>query len=127
MIETYFFDSYAFFEFIAKNPSYERFTQVQFVTTKLNLFELYYGLLQENQEELALFLLKKYFPYALDFDLDVVMYAARFRFLQKKRKLSMTDCIGYTFAQKLGIPFLTGDKEFEHMDNVVFVSKFKKT
>ncbi len=123
MTETYFFDSYAFFEFIAKNPSYERFQQVQFVTTKLNLFELYYGLLQQNQEKLASFLLEKYSPYALDFDTHVLVYAAQFKFHQKKRKLSMTDCIGYIFARRLGIPFLTGDKEFKDMDNVVFIPK----
>lgn len=123
MTETYFFDSYAFFEFIARNPKYEPFQYVQFVTTKLNLFELYYGLLQQNQEKLATLLLEEYSPYALDFDTDVLIYAAQFKYSHKKRKLSMTDCIGYVFAKKLGIPFLTGDKEFQDMDNVVFVQK----
>ncbi len=33
----------------------------------------------------------------------------------------MTDCIGYIFAKQLGIKFLTGDKEFENLDNVEFV------
>ena len=123
MTETYFFDSYAFFEFIAKNSAYEPFQYVPFVTTKLNLFELYYGLLQQNQEKLATFLLEEYSPYALDFETDVLIYAAQFKYAHKKRKLSMTDCIGYTFAKKLGVPFLTGDKEFKNMNNVVFLPK----
>ena len=38
-----------------------------------------------------------------------------------KRKLSMTDCIGYMMAKQWGIKFLTGDKEFEDMENVEYV------
>ena len=38
-----------------------------------------------------------------------------------KRNVSMTDCVGYILAKQLGIKFLTGDKEFEHLDNVEFV------
>ena len=33
----------------------------------------------------------------------------------------MTDCIGYILAKNIGIKFLTGDKEFENLDNVEFV------
>ena len=36
-----------------------------------------------------------------------------FRLKWKDRKVSMTDCIGYVMAKRLGIKFLTGDKEFE--------------
>ena len=33
----------------------------------------------------------------------------------------MVDCIGYMTAKRLGVKFLTGDREFEGMDNVEFV------
>lgn len=123
MTELYFFDTYAFFELIQQNPFYLPYTHVHFVTTKLNLFELYYGLIRDSKEELAQFLLDKYYSYALDLDKEILVYAAHFKSVHIKRKLSMTDCIGYAFAQKLGIPFLTGDKEFKEMKNVVFVQK----
>ena len=33
----------------------------------------------------------------------------------------MADCIGYILAKRLSIKFLTGDKEFEKLDDVEFV------
>ena len=35
----------------------------------------------------------------------------------------MTDCIGYIIAKRLGMKFLTGDKEFEGFENVEFVKQ----
>jgi uncharacterized protein len=40
---------------------------------------------------------------------------------QEKRKFSLIDCVGYSVAESLTIPFLTGDKEFEDLPNVVYV------
>ena len=37
------------------------------------------------------------------------------------KKLSTIDCVGYSVANRLNIPFLTGDREFADMDNVRFV------
>ena len=37
------------------------------------------------------------------------------------KKLSIPDAIGYTVAKRLGIKFLTGDKEFEHMEDTEFI------
>jgi PIN domain nuclease of toxin-antitoxin system len=39
----------------------------------------------------------------------------------KGLKLSTIDCVGYSVAKRLDIPFLTGDCEFAEMDNVKFV------
>lgn len=33
----------------------------------------------------------------------------------------MTDCVGYVVSQRLGMKFLTGDKEFRGLPNVEFV------
>jgi len=38
-----------------------------------------------------------------------------------KSNLSYVDCIGYILAKELKVGFLTGDREFEGMDNVEFV------
>ena len=45
----------------------------------------------------------------------------KFRKEQKKKDLSYTDCIGYIYAARNNMKFLTGDKEFEGMKNVEFV------
>ena len=45
----------------------------------------------------------------------------KFRVMNKN--MSMTDCISYMQAKELGIKFLTGDKEFEDLENVEFIKK----
>ena len=47
----------------------------------------------------------------------------KFRYNNKKKEMSMTDCISYFMAKELGIKFLTGDKEFENLENVEFAKK----
>ena len=49
--------------------------------------------------------------------------ASEMRIRERKngKKLSLIDCLGYVLAKSLGVKFLTGDREFEGMDNVEFV------
>ena len=118
---SFFFDSYAFFEIIKENKNYLPYLSANIVTAKLNLFELYHGFLKDNNEELAKISLEKYYPFALDFDEDVIKEAAKMKFSLNKRDLSMADCIGYCLAKQLGMKFLTGDEQFKDMKNVEFV------
>jgi predicted nucleic acid-binding protein len=37
------------------------------------------------------------------------------------RKFSLIDCVGYSVAESLSIPFLTGDREFEELPGVEYV------
>ena len=119
--EAFFFDSYAFFEILKANERYNKYKEAEIVTTKLNLFELYFGILKEKNETEAKEILDLYYSFAIDFDKDIIKEAAKFKNEFNKKDISMTDCIGYTLAKQLGIKFLTGDKEFEELDNVEFV------
>ncbi|MEK6860625.1 MAG: hypothetical protein AABY07_01520, partial [Nanoarchaeota archaeon] len=79
----------------------------------------FYSLLRDlNEKEYNTFL-DRYIKFAADFDKEIIKEAAKLK-LQNK-KLSMTDCIGYCLANKWGIKFLTGDREFEGLENVEFV------
>ena len=119
--DVYFFDSYAIVEIINGNPHYLPYKEVAIITTKLNLFEVCYSLLREGKnQELDKFLMYSY-NYIIDFDQELIKDAASFRLQYKKKNISMTDCIGYSLAKRLGIQFLTGDREFEHLDKVEFV------
>ena len=118
---SFFFDSYAFFEIIKENKNYLSYLSAEITTTKLNIFELYHGFLKDGQEELAKVSLDKYYDFAVDFDKDTIEEAAKLKHKLNKRDVSMVDCFGYVLAKQLGIKFLTGDKEFEGMDNVEFV------
>lgn len=117
----FFFDTYSLYEIIKGNKNYEKYLSVGIVTTKLNIFELYFNFLSENNLELAESSLEKYYRFAQDFDQDVIKNSTKLKKLMNKRNISMTDCIGYCLARQLGIKFLTGDKEFETLDNVEFV------
>ncbi len=59
--------------------------------------------------------------YIVDFNKSLIKEAAFLRVEHRKKNISMADCIGYCLARVLGIKFLTGDKEFEHFENVEFV------
>ncbi|MCH8003156.1 MAG: PIN domain-containing protein [Nanoarchaeota archaeon] len=117
----YFFDSYALIEIILGNPNYKPYILSYIVTTKLNIFEVYNGLLRDVGKEEAEKFLEKYYQFVIDFNKEVIKKAAQLRINYKKRDISMTDCIGYVLAKILGIKFLTGDKEFKYFDNVEFI------
>ena len=117
----YFFDTYALFEIFRKNERYLKYIDANIVTAKINLFELYYGLLKEFNENIAQEKLYEYMGSTVDFDEEVIENAAKFKLENRSRKMSMADCIGYFMAKKLGIKFLTGDREFKDMENVEFV------
>ncbi len=119
--EDFFFDTYAFYEIIKENKNYEKYLSTRIVTTKLNIFELYFGFLKNKNVDLAEISLNKYYQFAVDFDEEVIKEAAKLKNKLNKRDISITDCIGYELAKQIGIKFLTGDKEFENLYNVEFV------
>lgn len=121
MDDVYFFDSYAVMEIMKGNPNYQSYIDTNIVLIKENIFEVYFSVLRQIDEETADEILEEYYPHVIDFDEDTIKEAAKFRNKYFKQNISMTDCIGYILSIKLGIKFLTGDKEFEKLDNVEFV------
>lgn len=119
--QIYFFDSYALLEIIGGSQTYKNYVNTFILTTKMNLFEVYYNLLKEGAEEPAQTMLCEYYPVTIDFDQETIKEAAAFKLFHRKRKLSMVDCIGYVLAQRCGVKFLTGDKEFKDLEKVEFV------
>lgn len=121
MKEIYFFDSYAIMEISKGNSNYISYINSNVILTKLNLFEIFYSTLSQKGDGEAQKLFEDYKEFIIDFSLNDIKEAAKLRFKFRERKLSMVDCIGYILAKKLGIKFLTGDKEFEDISNVEFV------
>jgi uncharacterized protein len=117
---SYVFDTYAIFEIIGGNSNYNPYLDSGVIINNFIFAELCYNLLRENKvkaEEYA----KKYSQYISSLEPEWIKEAMEFRLKWKDRDVSMTDCIGYIMAKKLGIKFLTGDKEFEDMENVEYV------
>ncbi|MBI2672950.1 PIN domain-containing protein [Candidatus Woesearchaeota archaeon] len=121
MSDIYFFDTYAIIEIIKGNKNYEKFKDVRIIVTIFNLIELHYILLREFNKEIADIVLERYSNYVMGIDIDIIKSANEFKLVNKKKKLSVADSIGYTLALKKGIKFLTGDKEFKDIPNVEFV------
>ncbi|MBI2655660.1 PIN domain-containing protein [Candidatus Woesearchaeota archaeon] len=118
---SYFWDSYAVIEFIDGNKNYVRFIGEEAVITIFNLAEIYWFAIHEYDEEKADSIYAKFKNCVIDMDDQALKDAIKFRKLHKSKNLSYTDCIGYTLAKKNNLKFLTGDKEFEGMNNVEFV------
>lgn len=117
-----FFDSYALCEISYGNPRYTDFAQsAAIIVTQLNLMEFYYHLILNYGKEEAERLVKRYEEYSVPFSTETIMEAMDFRKVHKKKKLSYTDCIGYTVALKSGALFLTGDRQFHDLPHVLFV------
>jgi len=114
----YFFDTYALFEIINGNKNYDKFKEFTFIISILNVAEFYHGLLKDKGEKEADKIYSDFNFDILDISEDLIIGAAKFRYGHRKQDISLVDAVGYLLAKKHGLKFLTGDKEFENMDNV---------
>lgn len=117
----YFFDTYAIIELIEGNRFYAKYSQAQVNITIFNLAEIYWVFLNKLDESEANELYDRYKDAVVDINDELLKEAIKFRKEHKKKDLSYADCIGYIYALKNNLKFLTGDKEFENMENVEFV------
>jgi predicted nucleic acid-binding protein len=117
----YVFDAYALFEILHGNSSYHAYTEQTPIVNPFILGEYCHGLLKEMEYEKAHRLAHEYEPFSQSVDVRLMLDASTMKRKYSKQNLSFTDCIGYLHAKKMGVKFLTGDKQFEHMENVEFV------
>ena len=120
MTSKYLFDTYAIIEIIDGNKNYLKYSDSDVVINNFIFAELCYNLFKDNDKNAKKYL-NNYAMHISSVKPEWIEEAMSFRLKWKDRNVSMTDCIGYIMALKLGIKFLTGDKEFEGMNNVEFV------
>lgn len=116
----YFWDSYAVVELISGSKYYAKYADELVVITVFNLAEIYWFALNEYGEEKADEIYDKFKKGVVDISDDIFKGAIKFRKKHKSRNLSYADCIGYFYAIKNNMKFLTGDKEFQGLENVEF-------
>ena len=121
MNDVFLADTYAIIEIINGNKNYKKFENCRLLTTKFNLVELYYSLLQDFGNVLASQYLLMYSRLMISITYNSIRYGMAFKLKHKKEKLSYVDCIGYAVARENGIRFLTGDEKFRTKENVEFV------
>ena len=116
-----FLDSYAIIEILKNNPAYEKTAEAEPVSTRFNLIEVAYHLLSELPKEKAALIINSLKIKTLEIQETQITKIALFRKEHAKKNLSYIDCIGYVLAKENNIPFVTGDKQFQGMENVKFL------
>ena len=119
----YFFDTYAVIEILNKNPKYEKYAEKDVAITIFNLAEVYYSCFGNYSEHELEEIYNEYKEALVEIDDETLKEAMKFRKQHKRRDVSYADAIGYMYAKLHNMKFLTGDKEFEGMENVEFVKK----
>ncbi len=116
----YFWDSYAVIELMSGNPNYAKYSGEEVTITIFNLVEIYWHALHEYGERQAQELYGTYKKAVVEPDGEALMEAIKFRKEHKKKGISYADCIGYIYAKRYGLKFLTGDRQFERLANVEY-------
>lgn len=117
----YFFDSYAIIEIIKNNSNYEKFKEYPIITCALNIAEVHYFLIDYVDENEADGLIQCLNISLLEQSKETAISASKFRFKNKKLKMSYADCLGYITAKNNGLTFITGDDAFKEMACVEFI------
>lgn len=119
-----FADSYALVALLEGNERYVRiFRRREVATSALNLLEVYSTLLRRFDRAECRALTTGIVPMIVPVPPEVAFAAGEFRqsMRSERRDCSYIDAWGYAAAQHLGVPFLTGDPAFRHVDGVEFV------
>lgn len=118
--DIYLFDTYALIEILNKNKNYEKYSLLNPIINDFIFAEFCYKLFRENIKNAKEYIqeIESSLIYA---NKKTICSAMEFRVKNKEKNLSMTDCISYLMAKNLGIRFLTGDKQFENLENVEFI------
>src|SRR3989344_678178 len=118
----YFWDTYALVELENGNPKYARYSDEPVVLSIFNLVEIFWVILNQFSEKEAEEVYDTYKTAVVEINDETLKEAIKFiKKIYKNKKISYADSIGYTYALRNNLRFLTGDKEFEDLDNVEFV------
>ncbi|MFH1376373.1 MAG: PIN domain-containing protein [Candidatus Woesearchaeota archaeon] len=120
-MEEYLLDTYALIEIVKENNNYEKFKDTINFTSLLNLLELHNAILKSFGEGKADEITEKFKELLISFDIEDIKLASKLKSKFKPKKFSYIDCLGYAISINRKWKFVTGDKEFENLDNVEFV------
>ena len=121
---TFFADTYAIIELLKGSIRYRPYKDAVLITTEFNLAEFAYAVTRDYPERAQDICsqvrhgMRLYHPGDRDYLRASLL--RRESALQGK-KFSLIDCVGYSVAESLSLPFLTGDREFEGMAGVEYV------
>jgi len=122
---SFFADSYAIIEILKGNRNYLPYRGSRhLLTTEFNICEVAFAVCRDYPASAmdVMDRIRKNIPLTQTTNEDYCSGALLKRSpVNKGKNLSTIDCVGYAVSRRLDIPFLTGDREFETIDNVEFV------
>jgi len=116
-------DTYALIEIYKGNPKFIIYLEKGCIVTDVTLAEFYSVLLREENEQTADYWIKKFETHSFPVSREILLEAVKFRRKNNKTNISFFDAVGYIYARKRGLSFVTGDKEFEGLRGVEFRRK----
>ncbi len=79
------------------------------------------GLTPDDAKEIAKKFFGQFKDRVINIEEEYIFKASQFKMDNKKKNFSYADCLGYAIGLIYELKFLTGDKEFEKLENVEFV------
>ena len=116
-------DTYALWEIIQGNPKFSFLLNEEMVITEWTLLELYKTMIKSFDKSFSLLWIEKFRPFSRTVNFETLMMSVDFFEENKKKNLSLFDCVGYIYSKTNNLRFVTGDKEFKDMENVLFITK----
>ncbi len=127
MNNLYCLDTYALIEISYGNEKFSKYIKEGFVISDWTLGEFFYVWMQKYSEEEADILIKQIESCSVSVSKEIIIKAMKFRYHHKKinktSNISFFDAVGYIFSKENNCLFVTGDKEFENLDDVEYVKK----
>ena len=123
MVVTRCLDTYVLMELYYGNRKFLTYSNADVVIPDPTLAEFFGVLLRNHGKTEAMTWFKKLARYAVPVDKETLRDAVEFRQANKKKRISFFDAVGYIYALKKGMAFVTCDKEFKDMNGVEFIRK----
>lgn len=120
-MKMYCLDTYALFEIEKNNPRYRPIAKSDFIIPSAVLAEFCVAMTKRQGKKTGTYWFRQLEQYARDIDADMWMEGLMFREEHRKEKISIVDALGYVYARKNNLPFVTGDKAFENKPGVKFI------
>ncbi len=117
-----YLDTYALYEVMDGNPNFLHYLNQNFTISDLTLTEFYALLLRRFNQNTADYWANQFRIYSESTPFSILVKAVIFR-KQTGKNISFFDAVGYMHAKENNYLFVTGDKEFETMQNVEFIQK----
>jgi predicted nucleic acid-binding protein len=114
-------DTYALMALAQGEAAFAKYMADEFIIPDTTLAEFCWVLMRDFSESAARAWEERLAPYCAPADRDLMLAAMHFRLDNRGKGFSFFDAVGYVFARRHHIPFVTGDESFRDLPGVEFL------